>query len=102
MLTGGPGRPLGTQNKPGHAAGGSRPGAGRKPTAGHLLHGESTSRPSLSSGSEAQNPIPGEFLFFIFCLITDPFMLFRSFGQIFAKVQVTKAILLQCFICASF
>jgi len=53
MSTGGPGRPSGTHNKPGHAAGGLRPGAGRKPSMG-----QSTGEPSLPKGT-----IPGESLF---------------------------------------
>ena len=70
MSTGGPGRPSGTQNKPGHAAGGSRPGAGRKPSTGHQF----TSGSSLPRGT-----IPGEF-YFTTCHLLDILNIFVLLG----------------------
>jgi hypothetical protein len=49
MSSGKGGRPPGTVNKPGHTAGGSRAGAGRKPRDG----GNASTR----AGSSSQNPI---------------------------------------------
>jgi len=52
MSSGRGGRPSGTVNKPGHAAGGSRAGAGRKPRGG----GNTSARAGSSSQSHTPHP----------------------------------------------
>ena len=62
MSTGKAGRPLGATNKPGHAAGGFRSGAGRKPkvTANNTAT-ESASGQNLGpTGQAPVSDIPGE------------------------------------------